>query len=364
MLLRGQGPSDSTFGWRWSQARRRSRPVRRVLGGQQPDRAGPLELLGQQHLGVGGRRPQLGVLVAGVVPGRLGRLPSQADGGGEQHERRAPTRVTRMLRIPSPSVTGRGTIPDGESAGPWRWLSRTGHPPAGGSVLFGRTATLPTPDQALPGRPSSRLRRARASRRARHAPRRHRSRPAWPSSSSGWAASGAPSAGSGSCDGVWTTAVGYQGGVTPNPTYEETCTGLTGHTEAVRVVYDPAVISLRRPAQVFWETHDPTQGFRQGNDLGTQYRSTLYWTTEEQRVAAEESRDALPGGPHRGRARHDHHRDRRPPRPSTTPRTTTSSTWRRCRTATTATPTPGSPTPLLEPTMARPATKARPVRGW
>jgi peptide-methionine (S)-S-oxide reductase len=92
-------------------------------------------------------------------------------------------------------------------------------------------------------------------------------------------------------DGVWTTAVGYQGGVTPNPTYEEACTGLTGHTEAVRVVYDPAVIAFDDLLRVFWETHDPTQGFRQGNDLGTQYRSTLYWTTDEQRIAAEASRD-------------------------------------------------------------------------
>ncbi len=91
--------------------------------------------------------------------------------------------------------------------------------------------------------------------------------------------------------GVWTTAVGYQGGTTPNPTYEETCTGLTGHTEAVRVVYDPSVVSYGDLLKIFWETHDPTQGYRQGNDVGTQYRSTLYWTTEEQRVAAEESRD-------------------------------------------------------------------------
>jgi peptide-methionine (S)-S-oxide reductase len=157
-------------------------------------------------------------------------------------------------------------------------------------VLFGRTTTLPTPDQALPGRPTP----------AFSVPERH-------------AVLGTPLAGPvpagmeelfvgmgcfwgaerrfWQLDGVWTTAVGYQGGVTPNPTYDEACTGLTGHTEAVRVVYDPAVISLDDLLRVFWETHDPTQGFRQGNDLGTQYRSTLYWTTEAQRVAAEESRD-------------------------------------------------------------------------
>jgi peptide-methionine (S)-S-oxide reductase len=89
--------------------------------------------------------------------------------------------------------------------------------------------------------------------------------------------------------GVWTTAVGYQGGVTRFPTYEETCTGRTGHTEAVRVVFDPETVSFQDLLTVFWETHDPTQGFRQGNDLGTQYRSTLYWTTDDQRVQAEES---------------------------------------------------------------------------
>jgi peptide-methionine (S)-S-oxide reductase len=90
--------------------------------------------------------------------------------------------------------------------------------------------------------------------------------------------------------GVYTTAVGYQGGQTPNPTYDETCTGLTGHTEAVRVVYDPAVVSYGDLLRVFWETHDPTQGFRQGNDWGSQYRSALYWTSEAQREAAEKSR--------------------------------------------------------------------------
>jgi peptide-methionine (S)-S-oxide reductase len=95
--------------------------------------------------------------------------------------------------------------------------------------------------------------------------------------------------------GVYTTAVGYQGGITPNPTYDETCTGMTGHTEAVRVVYDPAVVSYAELLKVFWETHDPTQGFRQGNDLGSQYRSTLYWTSEDQRAAAEASREIYQG---------------------------------------------------------------------
>jgi len=94
-------------------------------------------------------------------------------------------------------------------------------------------------------------------------------------------------------DGVWTTAVGYAGGFTPNPTYTETCSGRTGHTEAVLVVFDPAAISYESVLKVFWEGHDPTQGMRQGNDAGSQYRSALYWTTDEQRAAAEASRDAF-----------------------------------------------------------------------
>jgi peptide-methionine (S)-S-oxide reductase len=92
-------------------------------------------------------------------------------------------------------------------------------------------------------------------------------------------------------EGVYTTAVGYAGGYTPNPTYEEVCTGLTGHAEVVLVVYDPRAISFERLLQVFWESHDPTQGMRQGNDVGTQYRSAIYTSTEDQRRAAEASRD-------------------------------------------------------------------------
>jgi len=91
--------------------------------------------------------------------------------------------------------------------------------------------------------------------------------------------------------GVWTTAVGYAGGMTPNPTYEETCSGLTGHSEVVQVVFDPAVTSYEALLKVFWESHNPTQGMRQGNDIGTQYRSVIYCTSEEQWVAAHASRD-------------------------------------------------------------------------
>ncbi|HEY8479425.1 MAG TPA: peptide-methionine (S)-S-oxide reductase MsrA [Spirillospora sp.] len=92
--------------------------------------------------------------------------------------------------------------------------------------------------------------------------------------------------------GVISTAVGYEGGYTPNPTYEEVCTGRTGHTETVRVVYDPTKITYEELLRVFWEAHDPTQGMRQGNDVGTQYRSAVFYRTDEQKKAAEASRDA------------------------------------------------------------------------
>jgi peptide-methionine (S)-S-oxide reductase len=157
-------------------------------------------------------------------------------------------------------------------------------------VLFGRaTATLPTRDQALPGRQTP----------AFTVPDQHA---VLGTPVTGPVPDGMAEAFFGmgcfwgaerrfwQLEGVYSTAVGYQGGLTPNPTYEETSTGLTGHTEAVRVVYDPAVVSYDDLLKVFWETHDPTQGFRQGNDLGSQYRSALYWTDDDQREAAEESR--------------------------------------------------------------------------
>ena len=104
--------------------------------------------------------------------------------------------------------------------------------------------------------------------------------------------------------GVWTTAVGYAGGFTRNPLYEEVCTGRTGHTEVVLAVFDPAVTSYAEMLRVFWEGHDPTQGFGQGNDVGTQYRSAVYWMDDRQRRIAEESRgmfqqalDAAGAGP-------------------------------------------------------------------
>ena len=91
--------------------------------------------------------------------------------------------------------------------------------------------------------------------------------------------------------GVFVTAVGYAAGTTPNPTYEEVCSGLTGHAEVVRVIFDPHRTRYGQLLKVFWESHDPTQGMRQGGDIGTQYRSGIYWTSEAQRVAAEASHE-------------------------------------------------------------------------
>lgn len=94
-------------------------------------------------------------------------------------------------------------------------------------------------------------------------------------------------------DGVITTAAGYQGGYTPNPTYEEVCSSLTGHAEVVKVVFDPARVTYRDLLKVFWEAHDPTQGMKQGGDVGTQYRSAVYVTSDAQKQAAVETRDAF-----------------------------------------------------------------------
>ena len=159
-------------------------------------------------------------------------------------------------------------------------------------MLFARKSLdLPTPDTALPGRPGP---------IARLGPHAVTDRPIEPPFPGGceslvvgmgcfWGAERL----FWQTEGVWTTAVGYAGGSTPNPTYTETCSGRTGHTEAVLVVFDPAVLPLDAVLRVFWEGHDPTQVMRQGNDVGTQYRSALYWTTDEQRAAVEASRDAF-----------------------------------------------------------------------
>jgi peptide-methionine (S)-S-oxide reductase len=158
------------------------------------------------------------------------------------------------------------------------------------SKLLSRKLALPKADEALPGR-AQKMRIPAA-----HEVKGHRLEPPFPAGLEQavfglgcfWGAERkfwqAP--------GVYTTAVGYAGGITPNPTYEEVCSGHTGHTEAVLVVFDPKVTSYGKLLQLFWESHDPTQGMRQGNDVGTQYRSAIYWTTPAQRQAAEDSRAA------------------------------------------------------------------------
>jgi peptide-methionine (S)-S-oxide reductase len=156
--------------------------------------------------------------------------------------------------------------------------------------MLGKTLRLPTPEEALPGRP------APLAVPERHFVSGHRIVPPFPEGLAVadfglgcfWGAEKA----FWKLDGVYATAVGYQGGHTPNPTYREVCTGRTGHAEVVRVVYDPARIRYEELLRTFWEGHDPTQGMRQGNDQGTQYRSAIYVHSEAQRRAAEASRDA------------------------------------------------------------------------
>jgi peptide-methionine (S)-S-oxide reductase len=156
---------------------------------------------------------------------------------------------------------------------------------------FGKKLTVPTPQEALPGRaepmpvPSS------------HFVNGNPLQPPYPADGLEMAMFGL------GCfwgaerkfwqqEGVFTTAVGYAAGSTPNPTYKEVCSGMTGHNEVVRVVFDPKVVSYEDLLKVFWESHEPTQGMRQGNDVGTQYRSGIYVYSESQRKQAEASRDA------------------------------------------------------------------------
>jgi peptide-methionine (S)-S-oxide reductase len=155
--------------------------------------------------------------------------------------------------------------------------------------LFGRKPEMPSPEQALAGRSE-----------AMPVPATHfvNGKPLQPPFPEGletamfglgcfWGAERA----FWETEGVFTTAVGYAGGFTPNPSYQEVCSGRTGHNEVVLVVFDPAVLSYDALLKVFWEHHDPTQGMRQGNDVGTQYRSGIYTFSDEQQAAAERSRD-------------------------------------------------------------------------
>ncbi|GHC49402.1 peptide-methionine (S)-S-oxide reductase MsrA [Streptomyces flavofungini] len=158
-------------------------------------------------------------------------------------------------------------------------------------MIFGRTPVLPTPEEALKGRETPEF----------EVPSRHTvlgnallgPYPEglevadfglgcfWGAERKFW-----------QTEGVWTTLVGYQGGFTRNPSYEEVCSGRTGHTEVVRVVFDPAKVTYAELLKLFWESHNPTQGFRQGNDVGTQYRSAIYTHTPAQEATAAASRDA------------------------------------------------------------------------
>jgi len=157
--------------------------------------------------------------------------------------------------------------------------------------MLGSSPRLPTPDEALPGRPSP-LEPVPD----RHFVNGHRLAPPFPDGfevadfglGCFWGAEKV----FWQVPGVWVTAAGYQGGATPNPTYREVCTGRTGHAEVVRVVFDPAQVPYEELLRTFWEAHDPTQGMRQGHDVGTQYRSAIYVHSEAQRRAAEASREA------------------------------------------------------------------------
>jgi peptide-methionine (S)-S-oxide reductase len=153
-----------------------------------------------------------------------------------------------------------------------------------------KKTALPTPDEALPGRPEA------MPVRAAHFVNGHTLVPPFPRSLQralfGKGCFWGAERGFWQTRGVYTTAVGYAGGLTPNPTYEEVCSGMTGHNEVVLAVFDPALLGYEALLKVFWEGHNPTQGMRQGNDAGTQYRSGIYAFGEEQMAAAQASRVA------------------------------------------------------------------------
>lgn len=155
---------------------------------------------------------------------------------------------------------------------------------------FGKKLTLPTPDEALPGR------KEQISVPSQHYVNGNPLKPPFPAGMEmamfGMGCFWGAERKFWQQKGVFTTAVGYAAGITPNPTYQEVCTGKTGHNEVVFVVFDPSVVSYETLLKIFWESHDPTQGMRQGNDAGTQYRSGIYVYSEAQKQLAEASRDA------------------------------------------------------------------------
>jgi peptide-methionine (S)-S-oxide reductase len=149
--------------------------------------------------------------------------------------------------------------------------------------------TLPTQDRALPGR-AERMPVA-----SRHFVNGHELEPPFPGmeeATFGMGCFWGAERKFWELPGVYSTMVGYAGGVTENPSYREVCTGMTGHTEVVRVIFDPRIVSYEELLRTFWENHDPTQGMRQGNDVGTQYRSAIYYANDAQKKAAEAARDA------------------------------------------------------------------------
>lgn len=155
---------------------------------------------------------------------------------------------------------------------------------------FGKKQAMPTPDQALPGRSTP------MPVPARHYVNGNPLKPPYPDGLEmamfGMGCFWGAERKFWQLDGVFTTAVGYAAGITPNPTYKEVCSGMTGHNEVVLVVFDPKVISYENLLKAFWESHNPTQGMRQGNDTGTQYRSGIYVYSDYQKQAAEASRNA------------------------------------------------------------------------
>ncbi len=158
-------------------------------------------------------------------------------------------------------------------------------------LMFKRNLELPSPEQALPGREQA------MAVPDRHYLSGHPLKPPFPEGLERAEFALGCFWGAERCfwptPGVYSTAVGYAGGHTPNPTYEEVCSGRTGHTEAVLVIFDPAAVSFNQLLVVFWESHDPTQGMRQGNDVGNQYRSAIFSVTPAQYAAAVASRDAF-----------------------------------------------------------------------